>query len=262
MKTSPTLMVMLVLVLGGLFGQTGKLSGAEPETGAPTAPVGTTSITTQPTPVAPSATPPSAQNTLSAASGIASQKVEPEKTSPIRFAKGPADGSQQAIALLMRSAKTFKIPIDSSVTVETRPPLARYAMQRTDDLGTLTPRGYFYFLENAGKIVAFAQYENATQRVSHVGAASANILQQAKIIAQLPTLDQVKTGSYEARFLRVSLGMQYFDVIWLKSDPGGTDLIYQLAPSISAMTLPYGLQAGTIYKLDDFLKLIRTPTTN
>jgi hypothetical protein len=65
---------------------------------------------------------------------------------------------------------------------------------------------------------------------------------------QLTKLDQVRAGSYEARLLRFSA--IFLMAIWLKSDRGGSDVIYPLAPA------PVGLQTEKIYGVEDFLKII------
>ncbi len=123
--------------------------------------------------------------------------------------------------------------------------------------------GYFYFVESNGKVVAIARINNASGSVSPFGAANVDEIQWAKIIDQLATFDQVKGGSYEVRLLAIPTPNVYyrqtFNVLWLKSDPGGTDLIYQL-PNSGLLSSPYGEKPGTFYKADDFLKMIRPAT--
>lgn len=71
----------------------------------------------------------------------------------------------------------------------------------------------------------------------------------ARGLSQLPSLDQVRAGAFEVRLLRFSAIAVM--ALWLKSDSGGADLIYPLAPA------PKELQAGKVCSATDFLNAIR-----
>lgn len=74
-------------------------------------------------------------------------------------------------------------------------------------------------------------------------AASAHALQQAE------KLSEAHAGNYEARLLRFSAIAAL--ALWLKSDAGGADILYPLAPA------PAPLQAEKPYNEHEFLAAIR-----
>jgi hypothetical protein len=71
----------------------------------------------------------------------------------------------------------------------------------------------------------------------------------ARGLGQLATQDQVRAGAFEVRLLRFSAIAVM--ALWLKSDSGGADLIYPLAP------VPEELQGERVYSVSDFLNAIR-----
>jgi len=71
----------------------------------------------------------------------------------------------------------------------------------------------------------------------------------ARALNELTSVEQVVAGSYEVRLLRFSAAAVM--ALWLKSDPGGTDLIYPLPP------VPAPLRARQLYSVPDFLQAIR-----
>jgi len=84
----------------------------------------------------------------------------------------------------------------------------------------------------------------------------------AAAIEQLASLPQVRAGSYEIRLLSIPCpplaNSSVFDVVWLKSDTGQPDLIYQLPGGNSKLPLPYHLEVGKLYLGQDFEKIILT----
>jgi hypothetical protein len=153
------------------------------------------------------------------------------------------------------------VPLGSTALV-VRPPLAYYRMQAKETLESVALSGYFYFVEYAGQVVARARINNISGGgIGPVGAANPGQVEMANTINSLATHDEVKAGQYEARLLDIPRPQNrqggVFSVIWLKSAPGGTDLIYQLLPSSNPPALPYNLVAGTLYSAADFMKMIR-----
>ncbi|MHB8547273.1 MAG: hypothetical protein ACYDAJ_10945 [Nitrosotalea sp.] len=129
---------------------------------------------------------------------------------------------------------------------------------RTDEISkgggleTAHLTGFRYLIKNAGAAVAAAEVHSDSSGNATL-LANLNSGPFVKATAQafdnLPSLDSVRAGSYEARLLRFS--SIYLMAIWLKADTGGIDMIYPLAPA------PNVLQAEKPYTVDNFLKAIR-----
>ncbi len=135
------------------------------------------------------------------------------------------------------------------------PPLATYYLQLNllDQGGTLESAA---LLEGFNYVVLSSEqaFANVTVVANNSGkaqslrmlATGANIGDVPNALDQLRILDQLQSGSYEARLLS-SPGL--FRAIWLKSDPGGSDLIYIVAPAPP-------LEAGKLYTVEEFVKTI------
>jgi hypothetical protein len=180
---------------------------------------------------------------------------------PVRFVEGPGDGAPRVLAAVMRHPEELVGVPSGSTTLVVRPPLAYYRMQNNDTLESVALAGYFYFVEYGGQVVARARINNISGGgIGPAGAANPGQVEMAGAIDSLATLDGVKGGQYEARLLDVPLPQNrqggVFSVIWLKSAPGDTDLIYQL-PGPNLRALPYDLVVGALYSAGDFMKMIR-----
>jgi hypothetical protein len=112
--------------------------------------------------------------------------------------------------------------------------------------------GFRYLIKIAGSPVAAAEVHFDSSG-NTILLANLNYGPYVKATAQafdnLPSLESVHAGSYEARLLRFSA--IYLMAIWLKADTGGIDMIYPLAPA------PNVLQAEKSYAVDNFLNAIR-----
>jgi hypothetical protein len=179
---------------------------------------------------------------------------------PIHYASEPANGSALVQKGLERlgtrpNALTAKA-IDLSA-LQLSPPHAVYDL-RADTvasgggLASATHTGFRYLVSGGGANLAGAEVQ-----VDKTGAASllANINYgpyveaTAHALTQAGTLPSVAAGSFEARLLRFSAIALL--ALWLKSDSGGADIFYPLAPA------PEGLKAEQPYSEAEFFNAIR-----
>ncbi len=75
-------------------------------------------------------------------------------------------------------------------------------------------------------------------------------------ISRVAALGPVQAGSFEARFLSFSAQGRVRIVLWLKSVPGGTDLIYPEGDNRDIEGLA-GSQKDTLYTVPNFLAILR-----
>jgi hypothetical protein len=180
---------------------------------------------------------------------------------PIRYATAPPNGSETVRAGLERMAARENKPaalrgINFNALTLT-PPHAIYDL-RADEIAkgggleTAHESGFRYHVAADGGSVAAAEVHTDTSgRASLLANLNYGpfVESTAQGFSKVEALDAVSKGSYEARILRFSaIGLM---AIWLKSDPGGSDIIYPLAPA------PPMLKADQPYTVDAFLSAIR-----
>ncbi len=179
---------------------------------------------------------------------------------PIRFVSEPQNGSSIVRAGLDRlatresplklSREAFRtLTIDSSHAVYD---LRADEISNGGGLETARPTGLRYLIKASGTPVAAAEVQtDASGKASLLANLNYGpyVEATARAFNDLPTLSSMPAGSFEARLLRFSA--IYLMAIWLKSDAGGADFIYPLAPA------PGGLEAGKLYTVGDFLDAIR-----
>lgn len=186
----------------------------------------------------------------------------------IRFAPEPKNGSAIVSAGLERLAARQGTPGPAIGASTIEPPHAVYdlradAIAAGGGLETARLSGFRYLVKSTGAAVAAAE---VTTDASGNATLLANVNYGPYVAASAQALDELSApatapaGSYEARLLRFSA--IYLVAIWLKADPGGSDIVYPLAPA------PPGLEAGRRYAASDFLNAIvplarnRTPKTS
>jgi hypothetical protein len=177
----------------------------------------------------------------------------------IRFAPEPQNGLTIVRAGLDRlAARQGPLgpaqPTIGATTIE--PPHAVYDL-RADEISNggglesahLT--GFRYLVKSAGSAVAAAEIStDASGRASLL----ANINYGPYVTASAQALDELSSpatapvGSYEARLLRFSA--VYLVALWLKADPGGSDIVVPLAPA------PGSIRSGRRYTVPEFLDAI------
>jgi len=178
---------------------------------------------------------------------------------PLRFAKEPNNGTslvEKALnKLSTRTSPLSERAVDFSA-LQINQPQAVYdlhadAVAGGGGLESATFTGIRYLVGGGGANLAAAEVlvdgkGNATL------VANLNYGQfveaTARALAQVATLAPVNSGSYEVRLLRFSAIALM--ALWLKSDPGGADIVYPLAPA------PDVLKAEHSYSADDFVKAI------
>jgi len=179
---------------------------------------------------------------------------------PLRFAPEPVNGTRLVQAGLRRLAARpsylSSIVSDFSSLQVSHPHLVydlrAEAIARGGGLETATLSGLRYLVEDGNRTVAAAE-------VSLDGAGSATVLANlnygpyvqatAQALTEVATLTAVAAGSYEVRLLRFAA--IYLMALWLRSDSGGADIIYPLAPA------PTGLNAGRAYSPEDLVQIVR-----
>ncbi len=179
----------------------------------------------------------------------------------IRYATEPQNGSEIVRAGLDRMASRENKPPSlrginfSALTVA--PPHEIYDLHadeiaRGGGLETAHATGFRYHVAASGGSVTAAEvHTDASGKASLLANLNYGpfVESTAQGFSQVAALDAVRTGSYEARVLRFSaIGLM---AIWLKSDPGGADIIYPLAPA------PSMLKADQPYTVEAFLSAIR-----
>ncbi len=177
----------------------------------------------------------------------------------IRFAPEPQNGLTIVRAGLDRlAARQGPLgpaqPTIGASTIE--PPHAVYDL-RADEISNggglesahLT--AFRYLVKSAGSAVAAAEVStDASGKASLL----ANVNYGPYVAASSQALDELSApaaapaGSYEARLLRFAA--IYLVALWLKADPGGSDIVIPLAPA------PGSIQAGRRYTAQEFLDLI------
>jgi len=178
---------------------------------------------------------------------------------PLRFAIEPPNGSKLVQDGLnqssVRRGPLTGLAVDFNA-LQLAPPHAVYDL-RADEiangkgLGSAHPAGFRYLVHAAGGPVAAAEVHTDPSGKATL-LANMNygpfVKATSDAFAKLENLEQVGTGSYEARLLRISAIPLVS--IWLKSDPGGADVIYPLS------TVPGMVEAEKAYSADEFLKAI------
>ncbi|HUA96701.1 MAG TPA: hypothetical protein VMA34_00075 [Terracidiphilus sp.] len=145
-------------------------------------------------------------------------------------------------------------PATGASTIE--PPHAVYDL-RADEISNggglesahLT--AFRYLIKSAGAAVAAAE---VSANIPGNASLLANVNYGPYVAASAQALDELSApatmlvGSYEARLLRFSA--IYLVALWLKADPGGSDVVVPLAPA------PGSIQAGRRYTVPEFLDAI------
>jgi len=175
---------------------------------------------------------------------------------PIRFATAPSNGSvlvQKGLdRLSKRNNPLTRRGVDFG-SLQVQQPHAVYDLRAdavaNGGLASATLSGFRYFVQSGSKNVAAAEVHatGADWLVAHFNYGP-YVEATAQALTQVAVLEPVKGGSYEVRMLRFSAIALV--ALWLKSDTGGDDFIYPVAP------VPPGLEAGTLYTEDDFLNVI------
>jgi hypothetical protein len=178
---------------------------------------------------------------------------------PLRYATEPQDGSGLVRAGLNRlSVRKSQLTgvVGDFGALELKPPHAIYDLQADEivaggGLASAHPGGFRYMIHTADGAVAAAEVH--TDAAGHANLlATMNygpfVAATEQALVQLAVNERVRADTYEVRLLRVSAIPVM--AIWLKSDAGGADMIYPLAPA------PGGLKAETLCSAEDFLNAI------
>jgi hypothetical protein len=189
--------------------------------------------------------------------------------SPLHFVSGPQN-VLEAITIFAVHPQRIILPggqIDSTAQVNAidpqslgiKGPLPIYniaSIAAANSLRAMTnSSGWLYFVEDAGKPIATAQI-----RVNSAGKTIVSNMQftsgepNGTTLKTLAALEQIRTGSYEVRYLRSQAdGLK---AIWLKPLHDGTDYVYVAPDGLYGMPgQRNGIQADKLYTLDDFIKL-------
>jgi len=130
-------------------------------------------------------------------------------------------------------------------------------LNAADNLRTMAaPTLYNYFVENGGKQVAVVTM--LMRRGGPVAAGTDYAAEEpnAVTLKTLAALDQIRSGSYEVRYVRV----QFYglNAIWLKPLHDGIDYVYVAPYGLYGMSGEHKeIQPDKLYTLDDFIKLLR-----
>jgi len=177
----------------------------------------------------------------------------------LRFAAEPKNGTTLVQHSLQRLAKGKNPLSGRGLTVESLAVQAPHAVYdlRADEvaagkgLASAHPAGFRYLIGPQGAPVAAAEViadaSGTAKLVANLNygpfvSASARALQEAE------KLNAAHPGSHEVRLLRFSAIAAL--ALWLKSDTGGADVLYPLAPA------PAPLQAEKPYSEEEFLAAI------
>jgi hypothetical protein len=192
---------------------------------------------------------------------VATLEVKDKENIPmaLRFAAEPKNGTTLVQNSLQRLAKA-KNPLSerglTAGSLAVQPPHAVYDL-RADEvaagkgLAAAHPAGFRYLIGPQEAPVAAAEViadaSSTAKLVTNVNygpfvAASAHALQKAG------KLSEAHAGNYEVRLLRFTAIAAL--ALWLKSDAGGADILYPLAP------VPAPLQAEKPYTEQEFLAAI------
>jgi hypothetical protein len=179
---------------------------------------------------------------------------------PLHFAAEPLNGSALVHKGLGKVA-TRTSPLSARgvdlTTLQLSPPHAVYDLRadvvaRGGGLESATATGFRYLVHAGGVNIAAGEVLTDSS-----GAATllANINYgpfveaTAQGLTEVAKLPAVGAGSFEVRLLRFSAIALV--ALWLKSDSGGADIVYPLAPA------PPSLEAGSPYTAGDFFHVIR-----
>ncbi len=178
---------------------------------------------------------------------------------PIHFAVEPINGSALVHKGLGRVA-TRTNPLSARgvdlTTLQLSPPHAVYDL-RADlvaaggGLESANATGFRYLVQAGGGNVAagevLADASGAATLLANINYGPF-VEATAQGLTEVAKLPAVSAGSFEARLLRFSAIALV--ALWLKSDSGGGDIVYPLAPA------PPTLEAGTPYTPGDFIQAI------
>jgi hypothetical protein len=182
---------------------------------------------------------------------------------PLRYAPEAPNAVALIRSGLSRLARRERGPLQARAAgvdvqdMQIAPPHAVYDLRadeiaRGGGLETARETGVRHLVQSAGSQVAAAELRTDQSGAANV-LANVNfgpyVDATSRALNRLASLDQVRTGSYEARLLRFSAGMVM--AIWLKPDSGGADIVYPLAPA------PPPLEAERPYAAGEFLQAIR-----
>jgi len=204
-----------------------------------------------------------------AAPAATSPTIATEHPKGIRFVVGPANGVALATA---DSQKYFKTKPGDVLEMKVLPMFTTKtsvgsgsAFDASGNFVAKPDQTFTYHVRTSGKVLGSiltgvnpqsGQWVVEAREQGGGSSTSTAVFAALDFLAALP---QVKTGAYEARqvtFLRTrgtgqSSASNIYPLLWLKSDPGGTDLFYTLKPGL------LGGNAGTLYTATDLAKAIK-----
>jgi len=261
------LLAIFVVILLTTYAESGK-TGAETIIATP---VSQKKILPTMVSVSANASEPSSSNVTMPTAPVVQATASVDKASsedlalPMRFAKVPSS------AVDLESADILHFLHGRIASIKLRQPIAQYTLGFREGLKLAQLRDFFFIADSSGQLVAAGDIVGPDESGSFRTRSTApdppygGATAIAAAIEHLAAIPQVRAGSYEVRTLSIPcppiVYSSYFDVIWLKSDSGQPDLIYQLASSNSKIALPYHLEAGRLYLADDFEKIILNAPT-
>ena len=193
---------------------------------------------------------------------VASCTTHAQPAKGMSFVRNPRD----ATIAVLDSAKDIlngpipgrKTPVDLN-TLAMMPPLACYEVERKavadgQVLQAAKPNAMLlYVIKAAGEPVAEVMVEVNARGAAEFISLDYRGKDITQALAELAHNDQVQAGTFEVRLLALPAGENHLpfatSYLWLKSAPGGHDLIYPLDD------IPYGPLAKKLYSADDFVKL-------
>src|SRR5208282_201830 len=178
---------------------------------------------------------------------------------PLRFATEPANGAslvnERLNKLSTRRSPLSERGIDLGALRVSRPhavyDLRADAVASGGGLESAVLTGFRYLVQGGGVSVAAAEVLVDTTGTATL-LANINYGQfvgaTERALRNVTELTPVTEESYEVRLLRFAAIAVM--ALWLKSDSGGADIVYPLAPA------PVGLQAENPYSAGDFVQAI------
>ena len=173
-------------------------------------------------------------------------------TAGLHFAQSPANGDARALLNARQ-----QLAETGFVSLELKPPLALYVVNGPGGLAAARTNAFVYPVLCFGTQVALIQLptdpaERSDRNFIWLGDNEDDV---TAALAQLPALDPVRTGAFEARLLAVKRESgRNVAALWLKSETGAGDYIYTLGP----VRFP-GKDAGKLYPAGEFLRSILSP---
>lgn len=175
---------------------------------------------------------------------------------PIHFVAEVQGGAEMAL----KSAARLRLPqvnLDPSTTTISAP-LGDYAYQAGHGLEGATDRGtVVYGVGSQGATVELARISNTGGAARMISLGGVGGPDPIAAVEKLQMAKEVQGGTFEARMLTVQpVGSNpnlRFNVLWLKAQGEGTDLIYTL--QTQRFNPPAGINAETLYTAKEFFKV-------